>query len=93
MAPANPPAASAPAPKSQNVTINLINRLVERGVLSKEDADGLIKQAEADAAQAHAEASAAQAAATQAVAAQSASEPAPASDDEMRVTYVPDVVK
>jgi len=35
---------------SQNVTINLIHRLVERGVLTKSDADELIKQAEADAA-------------------------------------------
>src|SRR5262249_53722819 len=34
---------------SQNVTINLIHRLVERGVLTKEDADELIKQAEQDA--------------------------------------------
>jgi Putative porin len=34
---------------SQNVTINLIHRLVERGVLSKADADELIKQAEEDA--------------------------------------------
>src|SRR5262249_16847128 len=35
---------------SQNVTINLIHRLVERGVLTKADADELIKQAEQDAA-------------------------------------------
>ena len=34
---------------SQNVTINLIHRLVERGVLTKDDATELIKQAEADA--------------------------------------------
>ena len=44
--------------KSQNVTINLINRLVERGVLSKEDAAELIKQAEEDAAEARAQADA-----------------------------------
>src|SRR5215467_3387826 len=35
---------------SQNVTVNLIHRLVERGVLTKADADELIKQAEQDAA-------------------------------------------
>jgi hypothetical protein len=35
---------------SQNVTVNLIHRLVERGVLTKSDADELIKQAEQDAA-------------------------------------------
>src|SRR5262249_57589686 len=35
---------------SQNVTVNLINRLVERGVLTQADATELIKQAEEDAA-------------------------------------------
>src|ERR1700688_1581748 len=39
---------------SQNVTINLIHRLVQRGVLTQEDADELIKQAEDDAAKARA---------------------------------------
>ena len=48
--PASTPTPSAPV--SENVTINLINRLVQRGVLTKEDADELIKQAEADAAKA-----------------------------------------
>ena len=47
---------SSPRPKSQNVTINLINRLVERGVLSAEDARELIQQAENDAAEARAQA-------------------------------------
>ncbi|MDD5348931.1 MAG: putative porin [Chthoniobacteraceae bacterium] len=74
------PAAPVAAP-SQNVTINLINRLVQRGVLSKEDSEDLIKQAEADAAMARTQAAAA---------AQSA--PA-ASDDAVRVTYIPEVVK
>ena len=46
---------SAPkATPSQNVTINLIHRLVERGVLTQNDADELIKQAEEDAAAARA---------------------------------------
>lgn len=53
--PKNAPAPSAPA--SENVTINLINRLVQRGVLTKDDADELIKQAEADAVKAREEAS------------------------------------
>lgn len=35
---------------SQNVTVNLIHRLVERGVLTKADAEELIQQAEQDAA-------------------------------------------
>ena len=42
-------AAPKPTP-SQNVTINLIHRLVERGVLTQADADELIQQAEEDAA-------------------------------------------
>lgn len=50
-----PPAPTAPA--SENVTINLINRLVQRGVLTKDDADELIKQAEADAVKAREQAS------------------------------------
>jgi len=75
---AAPEAGTAEAP-SQNVTINLINRLVQRGVLTKEDAADLIRQAEADAAAARAQASAAQA--------------APPSDDTVRVTYIPEVVK
>ncbi len=43
-----------PAPLSENVTVNLINRLVERGVITKQDADELLKQAEKDAATANA---------------------------------------
>ncbi|MCE9610968.1 MAG: putative porin [Chthoniobacter sp.] len=45
----------AKAAPSESVTINLINRLVERGVLTKEDAAGLIQQAEADAVAARAQ--------------------------------------
>ncbi len=65
-------ASSQHATPSQNVTINLINRLVERGVLSKEDAAELIKQAEADAAQARAQAEEAKAAVEKVVAVQAA---------------------
>jgi hypothetical protein len=39
---------------SQNVTVNLIHRLVDRGVLTKDDASELIKQAEEDAVKARA---------------------------------------
>ena len=79
LAPAIPSEAGAAAAPSQNVTINLISRLVKSGALTKEDADDLIRLAEADAATARA-----QAAATQA---------APPSDDAVRVTYIPEVVK
>jgi hypothetical protein len=51
--------AADPAPLSENVTDNLINRLVERGVITKQDADELLKQAEDDAANARGQAIAA----------------------------------
>src|SRR5450432_2170598 len=81
--PPTPPPTPTPVTRTQNVTINLINRLVERGVLTKQDAAELIQMAEEDAAAAKADA--AQAQATQA--------PPPPSDDTVRVTYVPEVVK
>lgn len=92
-----PPVDLSPAPTpSQNVTINLINRLVKKGVLSKDEAEELIAQAEADAAMAQAQAEATQFAVDQATAAQVAAIqgiPAPITDDTVRVTYVPEVVK
>jgi len=92
---ASPP--PAPNTPSQNVTINLINRLVQKGVLSKEDAADLIQQAEADAQTAQAQAAAAQeavAAATQAAQQAIAATPPPPTDDgSVRVTYIPAVVK
>lgn len=76
-----PPTIEAePEKPSQNVTINLINLLVQRGVLTHKDADGLIKQAVADAAKARAEAEAEAAM-------------LPAGGDSVRVTYVPETVK
>ncbi len=84
-----------------NVTINLINRLVTKGVLSQEDADDLIKQAEADAVEARKE----QAAVVQAAVAQAAPPPPlfpqvdpataalEAQDDAVRVQYIPESVK
>ena len=95
------PVASAPAP-SANVTMNLINRLVERGVLTKEDASDLIKQAEADALVARAQAEQTQAAAERAAAAaqaamahaaQGAEDVVPMGEDDMRVTYIPENVR
>jgi len=53
---AEPAGSPSPFTRSQNVTINLINRLVQRGVLTEEDAAELIKMAEEDAAAARAEA-------------------------------------
>lgn len=90
-------ASTAPAIPSQNVTINLINLMVKRGLLAPDDAASLIKQAEQEADTARAQAATIQATAERALATQStpppAPAPAPSADDEVRVTYVPDVVK
>jgi hypothetical protein len=94
--------ASAPStpPPSPNATINLINLMVKRNLISKDDADGLIKQAQEEADVARAQTATAQAKAERALdAQQTASTPAPAAgpsssgDDEVRIAYVPDVVK
>jgi hypothetical protein len=71
-----PAAASAP---STNVTVNLINRLVQKGVLSQAEASEMIQQAEADAATAKAETA--------------ALPPEPSPEEETRVTYIPEVVR
>ncbi len=81
--PAEAAAAKSAAP-STNVTVNLIARLVEKGILSQEEATVMIQQAEAEAQQAQ------QNAAAQADIAALPPEP---SADEMRVTYIPEVVK
>lgn len=92
------PAPNAPAPQpilatpSQNVTLNLINRLVQKGVLSQAEAADLIQGAEADAAFAKAQAQTL--AETQAaVMAQNAMPPVEPDPDEVRVTYIPEAVK
>lgn len=77
-------------PRSQNVTINLIRRLVERGVLPRADADELIAMAEADAAEAKTEAAAKASVPTPPPTVAAAT---PARDDTIRVTYVPEIVK
>jgi len=85
------PTTAPTVPPSENVTINLINRLVQRNVLSKEDAADLIKQAEQDAETAKIQAiQNAQTAVAAAAAQQEATAPSP---DAVRVTYVPEVVK
>lgn len=72
---------------SETFAINLVNRLVERGVLTQADAADMIALAKADAEAASREKEALYAAA------QTAAEAPPAADDEVRVTYVPEVVK
>jgi len=88
------------------VTINLINRLVERGVLTQADATELIKQAEEDAASARVMAvkqSEPQPSGAEEVGSQFSAEPPPSSaselnstadgEDAVSVSYVPEVVK
>jgi len=94
------PATSGPAPEalSTSFAVNLLKRLVKRGVLTQEDADELTKEAQNDAATARAQAQADAAAASQAVVSQvteKAAEmtPPPPSEDEVRVPYVPAIVK
>lgn len=91
-------AASAPPPvtHTENVTLNLINRLVQRGILSKEDAADLIRQAKDDALRASQEAQIARQAVTQAATAQQMAMEAaapPSSDETVSVSYVPEIVK
>ena len=76
--PMETPHPAAPAP-STNVTVNLINRLVQKGVLSQAEASEMIQQAEADAAAAKAETA--------------AISPEPSPEEETRVTYIPEVVR
>ena len=66
---------------SQNATVNLIRLLVQQGVLKQDQAQALIDQAEAEAVQAR------QAAAT------AAPVPAPGAPGEVRVQYVPAIVR
>jgi polyhydroxyalkanoate synthesis regulator phasin len=96
--PADKMAASAPSPiaPSENVTLNLINRLVQRGILTKEDAGDLIRQAKEDAQRASQQSQVAQQAATQAATAQQMAMEAaapPSSDESVSVSYVPEIVK
>ena len=94
--------APGPAPDgsvSTSFAVNLLQRLVKRGVLTQADADDLTKQAEADAAAARAQSQQDAAAASQAVVTQVTQKvaemapPPPPSDDTVSVPYVPDNVK
>jgi len=101
--PATPPSTGAApsATPSPNAMVNLVNLLVAQHVLTQEAGDRLIKQANEEADTARAQIASTQAVAERALTAQSAQAPAPApapasapaSDDEVQVAYVPDVVK
>lgn len=81
------PAAQPRVQLSESFAINLVNRLVERGVLTQADAAEMVALAKADAELASRERE------QLFTAAQAAAEMPPAGDDEVRVTYVPEVVK
>jgi hypothetical protein len=88
----------AEPPPSPNAMVNLVNLLVGQHVIARDAGDALIKQAEQEADGARAQIATTQAAADRALTAEaSAPAPAPASapasDDDVRVTYVPDIVK
>jgi hypothetical protein len=96
------PGGMPPAPDSgvsTSFAVNLLQRLVKRGILSQQDADDLTKQAQADAAAARAQSQADAAAASQAVVTQVSEKvaemapPPPPSDETVSVPYVPDNVK
>ncbi len=80
------------APVSQNATVNLINRLVEKKILTRAEADEMIGQAEAEANQARATAEAAQTAQQSAQSAVAAASPASATPGTS-VRYVPQFVR
>lgn len=91
---------AASATPTGSVVVNLINRLVEKGVFTKEEASDLVAQAEADAEIAQRDTIATQTAIAQTQATQSAMAEVistqvapPPAEGEVRVTYVPEVVR
>lgn len=80
------------APASQNATVNLINRLVEKKILTRAEADEMIAQAETEAQQAQATAQAAATAQQNAQTAVAAASPASATPGTS-VRYVPQFVR
>ncbi|RJF86544.1 hypothetical protein D3874_05505 [Oleomonas cavernae] len=82
---AGAPAWAQDAAPSSNATVNLINLMVKRGLITRADADGLIAQAEAEAAAART------AVATPAGAGTAVAVPSP--DGTVRVQYVPEMVR
>jgi hypothetical protein len=95
------PANAGPAPDdgpSTSFAKNLLRLLVKKGVLSQDEANQLSTEAQADADAARAQSQEEAAEASAAVESQvtgkvAAMIPPPPSDDEVRVPYVPDVVK
>ncbi len=93
-----PPSTAASTPTG-NVTINLIHKLVQRGILTREEADDMIRQAEAEAEAVRAQSQTDMVAIAQAAAVQVAASSTPESDlpaaspEDIRVTHIPQPVK
>jgi hypothetical protein len=99
VAPKGPATDTAPAAPTSNATINLINLMVKRNLISQDDANNLVREAQQEADNARAAQISTQNTAERALTIQQ-TQPAPApaqanpaGDDEMRISYVPDVVK
>lgn len=88
-----PPSVSKKKGTSPNATINLINLLVQQGIVTEEQATALIKQAEDEAYVARESTKGAAAKAEEATRAASAATAAAAPPGAKRVTYVPEIVK
>lgn len=94
------PLPSTPTTPTGNVTINLIQKLVKRGILTQEEANEMIRQAEAEAEAVRAQSQTDMVAIAQAAAVQVAasslpagSDLPPASPEDIRVTHIPQPVK
>jgi hypothetical protein len=94
------PLPSTPSTPTGNVTINLIQKLVKRGILTQEEANEMIRQSEAEAEAVRAQSQTDMVAIAQAAAVQVAASSAPAGSDlppsspeDIRVTHIPQPVK
>jgi len=87
------PAGAQPVAASANSTVNLVNLLVKRGVISRKDAEAFIRQANDEAASSRKPASPNAAAAGVPPAAAATVTATPPNDGAMHVTYVPETVR
>jgi hypothetical protein len=90
---ARKPTVSNARPTSPNATVNLLNLMVQKGLIKQEEADSLIKQAENEAYVARQAAKDASAKADDAAKAASAAATAAPPPGTRHVSYVPEVVK
>lgn len=87
------PTVSNSKPTSPSATVNLVNLLVEQGIIKEEQADSLIKQAEGEAYVSRQAAKDATAKADDASKAASAASAAASPPGSKHITYVPEIVR